>query len=135
MASTKSKILVVDDELEIVSSICELLQYHGYETVTAHDGTEAVEKAIRHQPQLILLDIQMPDSLSVSVLNRLKSTSETAHIPVLIISGLVASSIRNAVMEAGAAGFIAKPFSSQNLLRQIHEMAKKAPKKIAGHMR
>lgn len=115
------KILVADDELDIVKVISSLLRRNGFEVVVAYDGGEALEMAERHRPDLVLLDIQMPASIGLSVLSNLKSSPGTANIPVLIISGFDSTESRSEASKAGATGFISKPFSLKKLLSKIQD--------------
>lgn len=115
------KILVADDEVDVVEMVSGMLRGKGFEVVAAYDGSEAVEMAQLHKPDLVLLDIQMPASFGLSVLNELKSSPETANIPVIVVSGFGSDEIIRAANEAGAQDFLPKPFSSKGLLSKIHD--------------
>lgn len=115
------KILVADDEVDIVEMISGQLKHRGFNVVTAYDGGEVIAMAELHRPDLVLLDIQMPAALGLSVLNRLKTSPTTANIPVVIISGFDSLESKQAAKEAGASGFVPKPFTLKYLLCKIQD--------------
>lgn len=115
------KILVADDEVDVVEMVSCLLKQQGFEVLTAYDGSEAVEVAKRDHPDLVLLDIQMPASFGFSVLNDLRASPETASIPVIVVSGFGSDEVRRAANEAGAKDFLCKPFSGKRLLSKVHD--------------
>lgn len=119
MRTPAKKVLVADDEEDVVRLLCATLQHHGFETITAYEGGEVIEKAERLRPDLILLDIQMPDAVGASVLSRLKSSSKTSRIPIIIVSGLGMDRIVNYAREGNTVDFIPKPFSSKELLQKV----------------
>jgi DNA-binding response OmpR family regulator len=106
----KKKILVVDDDEHIVKILSINLQIEGFEVVSAFDGTTAVMQAHRHQPDLILLDIMMPAGNGFSVVERLKNSSRTFHIPVVFISALPKEDLEARAAEAGVCHYFPKPF-------------------------
>jgi len=129
----KNRILVVDDEktnIEILSSILSP-EYTVYMTKT---GFGAIELASKHSPDLILLDILMPDMDGFEVLSALKASEETQDIPIIFITGLDSVKDEERGLSLGAADFIHKPFSNSivqsrvrnqiQLVNQIHELVK-----------
>jgi CheY-like chemotaxis protein len=82
------KILVVDDEADIRTYLTTLLETHGYETITAADGREALERTRQEAPDLILLDLQMPDQTGTDFYRRLLKQKEFKETPVIIVSGI-----------------------------------------------
>lgn len=122
MGFMTKKILVADDEINVVTSICDLLRHWGFDTVAAYEGSEVVDKALRLRPDLILMDLQMPDSVETSVLSRLKACPETARIPVIIVSGSDVQKILAVISAGGKADYLLKPFSASQLVRKIHEL-------------
>jgi len=84
----RRKILVVDDEPHVVAYLEMLLQDHGHATVSAADGREGLEKAREHAPDLICLDITMPEESGVRMYRNLKEDPKLAHIPVLVVTAV-----------------------------------------------
>lgn len=129
MGSAAKKVLVADDEEGIVQTICTMLRHHGFETITAYEGGEVIDKATQLRPDLILLDIQMPDAAGASVLSRLKSSPVTSRIPVIIVSGLGQGRVLSYAKEGNTVDYIPKPFSSKELLRKVDSYLSKMPSK------
>jgi len=90
MAASESprKILIVDDEPNIVTYLEMLLKDHGFQTVSANNGEKGLESARAEKPDLITLDISMPESSGVRCLKELKSDPELAAIPVVVVTGV-----------------------------------------------
>jgi len=82
------KILVVDDDSDVVLFITTVLKDNGYQTIEAKDGLEGLEMAKAHQPDLILLDLMMPQKSGISLLNDLKEDSNFSTIPVIMVTGV-----------------------------------------------
>jgi CheY-like chemotaxis protein len=82
------KILVVDDEADVRTYLTTVLKTHGYQTITAADGREALEIARRETPDLIVLDLQMPDQTGTDFYRRLLKQKEIKETPVIIVSGI-----------------------------------------------
>ncbi|MFH1664763.1 MAG: response regulator [Candidatus Omnitrophota bacterium] len=113
------KILVVDDEINIVKVLVSRLAAAGYEVVAAYDGMQAVASAHREKPDLIILDIQMPAGSGVNVFDNLARSANTILIPVIFITAFADEETREKVMKMGARDFIAKPFDSGTLLAKV----------------
>ncbi len=115
----KKKILIVDDERDIVKALTIRLQANGYHPLAAYDGVQGIFMAHKERPHLIILDIRMPASDGFSVAEKLKESKQTAHIPILFVTG---SPDRNAEERARALGaryFIKKPYDPEELLDAI----------------
>ncbi|MCM2275776.1 MAG: response regulator, partial [Candidatus Didemnitutus sp.] len=106
-----TRILAVDDEPEIT----DLIRYHltraGYEVDTAANGWEALAAIQRHRPDLMLLDLMLPDLDGFGVCEILRREAATATIPIVIISAWASPDSRNLGLELGALDYITKPFS------------------------
>jgi DNA-binding response OmpR family regulator len=119
-APPKSKlILVVDDEPDIVTIVEMILRSQGYDVLKAANGLEALALAERYSPDLILLDIMMPDMDGWEVLRLLHVDPSTAEIPVAIISAKTGSRAKITSMQEGAVDYITKPFDSRELLTKV----------------
>ncbi len=118
---SKGKILVVDDEPDIVRSLSIRLGSAGYEVSTAGDGLNATRKAIDEQPDLILLDIGMPAGNGHEVVERLSNIGETSHIPVIFLTACTSAEDYRKAREGGVCKFITKPFDSEILLTAVED--------------
>lgn len=103
-----------------------LMQYHlsraGYVTAIARNGREAVEKAVSEAPDLVILDIMMPETDGLTALRQLKQSEATRHIPVIILTAHAHAVTREESEESGAAGFFTKPFSPTQLMLEIRRL-------------
>jgi len=113
------KILVADDEPEIVQALQIRLKEAGYEVVVAFDVLQAIHQAHKEKPDLIILDIRMPAGSGIGVYEKLKMSSETTTIPVIFITAYANDEIVKKVLEMGAEGFFAKPFNIDKLLIKV----------------
>jgi len=118
---SKGKILVVDDEPDIVRSLSIRLGSVGYEVSTAMDGLNATRKAIEEQPDLILLDIGMPAGNGHEVVERLRNIEETCHIPIIYLTACTSDADYRKAREGGVCKFITKPFDSDILLAAVED--------------
>ncbi|MEK7396767.1 MAG: response regulator [Candidatus Poribacteria bacterium] len=116
---SKAKILIIDDEREIVELVSLMLKARDYSIVSALDGQDGLNKAKVEQPDLILLDIMMPGIDGYAVCLKLKSNKDTKNIPVVIMSG---KAEREAIVKThslGVSDFIVKPFNLPMLLGKL----------------
>lgn len=124
MNATK-RILIVDDDEEVVTLTSEILRSEGYEVVGATSGAEGIEKAFGLAPDLILLDVNMPEMDGWEVLRALKVAEETRQIPVAMFTVRTAARDKIYSLQKGAFDFISKPFTVAELserVRKIFEM-------------
>ena len=108
-------ILVVDDERGFCDVVTVILESQGYQVHKAHHANDAFCLLDETTPGLILTDMMMPDIDGVSLIKRLRETPAWADIPVVVVSAYSEPEIQKNAFEAGAAGFIAKPFSASEL--------------------
>ncbi len=116
------KILVVDDEPDILKVLVARLKEHGFETVTAANGEEALLQAAAHKPNLIILDIMMPVMDGTEAAQRLKENPRTRDIPIIFLSALQTKT--EEASDGGEVGdniILAKPFDINVLLAKIRE--------------
>lgn len=113
------KILIVDDEEHIV----ELLKYNmeacGYETITASNGAEALEKVEKEKPDLILLDLMLPVINGIEVAKEIKSKSNLSDISIIMLTAKSEESDKIAGLDLGADDYITKPFSVKELIARV----------------
>ncbi len=110
------KILVVDDNREIVYSISELLRYEGYQVANAYDGMEALDVLEKEKIDLILLDVMMPRLNGLSALMKLR---EKSHIPVIILSARTEESDKVSGLVLGADDYVEKPYNPAELTARV----------------
>jgi len=122
--TTVNKILVADDEIYMVRLLEMTFQKGGYDVVSCRDGKEALETAAQAKPQLIVLDIMMPGLDGLGALRHLKENPITQTIPVVVLSSKGHALTRVEAELAGAAIFLTKPFSPNQLLAEVHKILK-----------
>jgi len=117
-----AKILVVDDEPDMVDLLAYNLRLNGYEVFTASTGLEALNKARQHLPDLVLLDLMLDGLDGYSVCEILRSQPSTATVPVLIVTALAGQMARLNGLASGANDFISKPFSPADLIARTRRL-------------
>jgi CheY-like chemotaxis protein len=103
------KILIADDSRLYVHLISQWLQGRGFEVVVASDAIQAFVMATQHRPDAVILDISMPGGSGIDVLKKLKLSTKTRHIPVLVVTGNAGNEMRSLVKRLGAADLLEKP--------------------------
>ena len=114
-----AKVLVVDDEPNIVLSLEFLMEQAGFEVVTAEDGEQALARVTDSQPDLLLLDISLPGISGFDVLERLRNEEATAQLPIIMLTARGRDVEREKGMALGADDYITKPFSTQSLVEKV----------------
>ena len=125
MAEESKRILVVDDEPDTRTFLTTVLEDNGYRTQQVADGEEAIQAIQANPPDLITLDITMPEKSGVSVYRRVKESDEYKHIPVIIVTGVSGDfkkfiSTRRQVPPPD--GYISKPVDHEEFLRLVGEL-------------
>jgi DNA-binding response OmpR family regulator len=118
------KILVIDDLPENVFMLQDRLEHEGYEVITAYDGKSGINKAVSEHPDLILLDIMMPEITGIEVCKTLASKDDTADIPIILVTAKSNAEDTKEGLEAGAFDYIKKPFNRIELLARINSALK-----------
>ena len=118
------KILVVDDEQAVRESLRRSLRFNGYEVLTANDGLEAVETVRAENPELLILDIMMPNMDGLEVCRTLRS--EGWDRPILVLTARDGVSDRVAGLDAGADDYLPKPFALEELLARVRSLVRRA---------
>lgn len=114
----RKKILVIDDEPDLLELVKKRLEASGYKVVTAQNGIEGFEKAKEEKPNLILLDIMMPVD-GFKVLTQLKADRDTSYIPTIMLTYKGESALIFEAERLGATDYVIKPFDSKTLLSLI----------------
>jgi two-component system, OmpR family, KDP operon response regulator KdpE len=118
-----ARILIVDDEPSILATMAPLLRGRGYEVSTATTGHAALEAVDRQPPQLVVLDLGLPDLDGIEVCRRLR---EGRAIPILVLSARGAERDKVAALDAGADDYVTKPFGSEELLARVRAALRRA---------
>jgi len=121
----KKKILIIDDEQDLVDFVKLRLEANNYRVVTAGDGKEGLSVFARENPDLVLLDILIPKIDGFKVCQALKKAPSTADIPIIMLTAKDRTEDVKLAKEAGADGYIIKPFDSATLLLTIKDQLDK----------
>lgn len=108
-------VLIVEDNEKNLELVQDILEFRGFRTLAASNGHQAVELARIHQPDLVLMDIQLPDLDGVSALRQLRSEVSTDAIPVVALTAFAMTEDRGRLLEAGFDGYLAKPVDVRTL--------------------
>lgn len=122
----KKKILLVDDEKDLVRAVSFRLEDAGYDVVVAWDGQEALEKAKSEVPDLIILDLMLPKMNGYKVCGLLKADSRYNKIPILMFTARAQEADRKMSEEVGADAYVTKPFEPEILFAKIEELLEKS---------
>ncbi|WP_445361878.1 response regulator transcription factor [Microbulbifer sp. EKSA005] len=120
---TQSNILIVEDDRGLNDQLCEMIQSAGYQVNACFDGNTALLEAARQQPQLILLDLMLPEMDGISLLKILRKTSQ---VPVIILTAKGAEEERIAGFRHGADDYVAKPFNKTELLLRVEALLRRS---------
>ena len=119
------KILIVEDHKPLRSLLSFLLSNAGYETFETSDAMSALDEANRQQPDLVLLDWQLPDMEGIKLLRLWRAEEATARIPVIMVSGKADEGDRVAGLQAGADDYVTKPFGRDELLARVQAVLRR----------
>lgn len=122
----KAKILVVDDEPDALELIDVNLRAAGFEVILADDGREALQKARAIMPDLIVLDVMLPETDGLEVCKTLRRENATARIPIIMLTARAAEMDRVLGLELGADDYITKPFSPRELILRVRNLLERA---------
>ena len=120
------KILVVDDEQILVDTIAYNLQQAGYQVTTAIDGASALEAARRETPDLVILDIMLPEMDGLEVCRLLRRENNTATVPIMMLTAKGDEIDKVVGLEVGADDYVTKPFGRRELLARVRALLRRA---------
>jgi two-component system alkaline phosphatase synthesis response regulator PhoP len=113
------KILIVDDEMDLVETVRFPLEMEGYDVLVSHNGEDALNQARKENPDLILLDLMLPNLDGYKVCRLLKFDDRYKHIPILMLTAKSQEKDKALGMETGANEYITKPFDIRDLLKKV----------------
>lgn len=123
---TRKKILIVEDNELNMKLFNDLLEAHGYAVLQTRDGLSALELAREHRPDLILMDIQLPEVSGIEVTKWLKEDDSLKHIPVIAVTAFAMKGDEEKIREGGCEAYISKPISVMSFLATIDQFAGRA---------
>ncbi len=119
LATDRKMVLVVDDEPKIVRMLKQLLESNGYEVQTESCGMAALDYAKEHQPDLVILDLRLPDLTGFEVSEQLRQVYDHATLPILMLTAMDRAEDRQHGLESGADIYMSKPVGLGELLEQV----------------
>ncbi|MCC6918657.1 MAG: response regulator [Alphaproteobacteria bacterium] len=121
MADSEKKVLIVEDNELNMKLFNDLLDAHGYKTLQTRDGMEALDMAREHRPDLILMDIQLPEVSGLEVTKWLKADDELHSIPVVAVTAFAMKGDEEKIREGGCEAYISKPISVATFLDTVRK--------------
>jgi two-component system alkaline phosphatase synthesis response regulator PhoP len=118
---SKKRILIVDDEPDLLETVQINLEIEGYECLVAYDGFRGFERARKEKPDLIILDVMLPGMNGYKVCRLLKFDEKCKHIPIIMLTAEAQPRDRQTGQETGADVYMTKPFSADKLLAKVKE--------------
>jgi len=125
----KKRILVVDDEIDLVETLRFSLELEGYEVLVAYNGEDALHLARNENPDLILLDVMLPKMDGYKVCRLLKFDARFSHIPIFMLTAKTQEKDRMTGEQTGADEYITKPFEMEDLMKKVKEYLKEKIKR------
>lgn len=123
---TAQKVLIVEDNALNMRLFSDLLEASGYETLQCTDGGKAAALAVEEKPDLIIMDIQLPEVSGLDITRWLKDDERTASIPVLAVTAFAMRTDEMLVREAGCEGYLSKPIQVRSFLKTVDDLMPKA---------
>ncbi|HEY5222866.1 MAG TPA: response regulator [Microbacteriaceae bacterium] len=118
------KILIADDDAQILRALQVMLRARGYDVLLARTGTDALDAATAQHPELVILDLGMPGLTGIQVIEALRGWST---VPILVVSGRTDSADKVDALDAGADDYVTKPFAADELLARIRALTRRVP--------
>jgi DNA-binding response OmpR family regulator len=123
--ATKKKILIIDDEKDLVETLTFRLEAIGYEVIPAYDGQEGLNKIRKEKPDLVLLDVMMPKMDGYQLARIVKFDVNFKDIPIIMLTARGQDKDKATGQQVGADAYVTKPFDSKELLKTIEDLLKK----------
>jgi two-component system phosphate regulon response regulator PhoB len=126
------KIMIVDDEADVIDMLVINLRAAGFQVITVEDGATALTKARNESPSLIVLDLMLPRMPGLEICKVLKSDAATRHIPIIMLTAKAEEVDKIVGLELGADDYVTKPFSPRELILRINRSLRRGKDKVAG---
>ena len=118
------RVLVVEDNENNMKLICLVLKKHGYEPIQAFTGAEGIDKAIEERPDIILMDIQLPDISGLEAVERIRMVDDMQEILIIAITSYAMSGDRERMLNVGFEGYFEKPIDPLTIVEDIEKIVK-----------
>ena len=115
------RVLVIDDNDSNLQLICFILKKYGFEAIEARDGAHGIELATRENPDLILLDIQLPDIDGLQVAKNIRASESNGRLPIIALTAYAMPDEKEMILTADLDGYIAKPFRVETFVSEIEK--------------
>lgn len=125
-AASRGTALIIEDNEDNLVLISALLQRGGYRTIGAITGQAGIDAALKERPDLIILDIQLPDMNGVEVLRTIRASEVDGSVPIIAMTSYAMAGDRERLLAAGCTGYIEKPIDPARVLDQIHAILEQA---------
>ena len=116
------RVLVVEDNENNMKLICLVLEKHGYEPIKAFTGEDGVDKAIQERPDIILMDIQLPDISGIEATQRIRMEDDMQEVPIIAITSYAMSGDREKILNVGCNGYFEKPIDPLTIVEDIEKI-------------
>jgi len=116
------RVLIIEDDANIRNNMAEMLELENYEPITFNNGTDGIQDAINHPPDVILCDLMMPNVDGYAVIEAIRNHEATKHIPIIIVTARTERDAIQKGMETGATDYLLKPFTTKNLLDVLESL-------------
>ena len=126
---SKEKVLIIEDEKDIVKMLDYNLRKEGFRIFSANNGEDGLDMARRENPDLILLDLMLPEMDGLDVCKAVKNDAKTTHIPIIILTAKAQESDKVVGLELGADDYVTKPFSPRELIARIKAVLRRLKEK------
>jgi two-component system cell cycle response regulator DivK len=120
-------VLIVEDNEKNMKLARDILRAKGYATLEAVNGLDGVRLALEHEPDLVLMDIQLPDINGIEAFERIRANAGTAKVPVIAFTASVTANDRSRIGDAGFDGFLGKPINLKEFLETVRRTLGEAP--------
>jgi len=116
------RVLVVEDNENNMKLLCLVLKKNGYEYIQAFTGEDGVEKALAERPDIILMDIQLPDISGLEAVKRIRMVDDMQEIPIIAITSYAMSGDREMILDVGCDGYFEKPVDPLTIMKDIEKI-------------
>lgn len=127
-------VLIADDEVNQIELLSFNLEQAGFKVLKAYDGQEAIDQALDHLPDIIILDWMMPERSGIEVCRHLRASDETKHIPIIMLSARGEEGDRTLGLDLGADDYVTKPFSPRELIARLRAVLRRSRPSLVGEV-